>query len=65
MRGQGLGRVLCQQLAAKAIHNTGAHTVTLRVYRDNAVAVALYASLGFTPVESESDEDLLFMKSIR
>jgi ribosomal-protein-alanine N-acetyltransferase len=65
MRGQGLGRVLCQQLAAKAMQNTGANTVTLRVYRDNAVAVALYASLGFTPVESESDADLLFMKSIR
>jgi ribosomal protein S18 acetylase RimI-like enzyme len=47
----------------KAVQSTGANTVTLRVYRDNTVAVALYASLGFMPVESESDEDLFFMRA--
>lgn len=62
-RGKGLGRVLCRQLATRAVHSTGANTVTLRVYRDNPVAVALYTGLGFTPVESESDEDVLFMRA--
>jgi ribosomal protein S18 acetylase RimI-like enzyme len=62
-RGKGLGRVLCRQLATKAVQSTGAHTVTLRVYRDNAAALALYASLGFTPVESDSDGDVLFMRA--
>jgi ribosomal protein S18 acetylase RimI-like enzyme len=62
-RGKGLGRVLCRQLATKAVQSTGANTVTLRVYHDNTVALALYASLGFTPVEPESDEEVLFMKA--
>jgi len=32
------------------------------VYRDNAVALALYVDLGFMALESESDEEVLFMK---
>jgi ribosomal protein S18 acetylase RimI-like enzyme len=55
--------VLCRQLATKAVQSTGASTVTLRVYRDNAAALALYASLGFTRVESDSDGDVLFMRA--
>ena len=62
-RGKGIGRMLCQQLVAKAIQTTGATTVTLRVYRDNAAAVALYTSLGFAPVECESDTEVHFMKA--
>ena len=41
---------------------TQASTVTLRVYRDNAVAIALYTSLGFSEQEEESTQELLFMR---
>jgi ribosomal protein S18 acetylase RimI-like enzyme len=63
VRGKGLGRVLCLQLVTKAIQCTGANAITLRVYRDNAAAVALYTGRGFAPVESESAEDVLFMRA--
>ena len=61
-RGRGLGRILCQQLMAAAVQATGARAVTLRVYRDNAVAQALYTSLGFRPVAAESTDEALFME---
>ncbi|BDT67673.1 acetyltransferase [Comamonadaceae bacterium OS-1] len=61
-RGQGVGRVLCQQLIAAALRATSATTVTLRVYKDNPVAVGLYASLGFTELASESTGDVYFMQ---
>ena len=61
-RGQGLGRVLCRQLIAKAVELTEAAGVTLRVCRDNQAARDLYLSLGFVPVEAESTEDALFMR---
>jgi ribosomal protein S18 acetylase RimI-like enzyme len=60
-RGQGVGRELCRQLIARAIQVTGAAIVTLRVYRDNPKALGLYLSLGFSPIESESDLEVLFM----
>jgi [ribosomal protein S18]-alanine N-acetyltransferase len=62
-RGRGFGRLLCQLLIEQAVHTTGAGFVTLRVYRDNATARSLYASLGFTLVEAESNEELLFMRA--
>lgn len=62
VRGKGYGRELCRGLIAKAIQSTGASVVTLRVYRDNATAVALYRSLGFDPVESQSTPYALFMR---
>lgn len=62
-RGQGLGRRLCQLLITQAVRATGATAVTLRVYRDNAAALSLYSSLGFTPVEPASTEDVLFMRA--
>lgn len=62
-RGQGVGRQLCEQLIARALQASGAGAVTLRVYRDNPAALALYARLGFTPVESESSADVLFMRA--
>ena len=46
-RGNGFGRELCCQLIAAAKENTGASSVTLRVYKHNEVALALYHSLGF------------------
>jgi [ribosomal protein S18]-alanine N-acetyltransferase len=60
-RGKGLGRELCRRLMSRAIQATAANTVTLRVYRDNLAALHLYSSLGFMPVESRSDEEVLFM----
>lgn len=60
-RGQGLGRELCTQLISKGTEATGAGAVTLRVYRDNEVALSLYKSLGFVAVEPESSEEALFM----
>jgi [ribosomal protein S18]-alanine N-acetyltransferase len=61
-RGRGLGRVLCQQLVSAGLRATSATAVTLRAYRDNAVAVGLYASLGFIEVTEESTDEVLFMK---
>ena len=61
-RGRGLGRLLCQLLVAQAIAVTGATGVTLRVFRNNAAALSLYSSLGFSAVEAESSQDVLFMQ---
>lgn len=63
-RRTGVGRLLCEQLISEAVRQTGAPVVTLRVYRDNIVAHALYLSLGFSTVESKSTDDLLFMSSV-
>jgi ribosomal-protein-alanine N-acetyltransferase len=62
VRGQGLGRVLVEQLLARALQVSGVDTVTLRVYRDNEAALALYASLGFVPVPAESNAEMFFMQ---
>jgi len=61
-RGHGFGRLLCQELIVQAFQATGANAVTLRVYRDNPTALALYSSLGFSPIEAESTAEVLFMK---
>lgn len=62
MRGRGLGRTLMQALCARAQHEDGVQHLTLRVYRDNAGAVALYRDLGFQQVEASSTPELLFMR---
>ncbi|NWO17992.1 MAG: GNAT family N-acetyltransferase [Corynebacterium sp.] len=64
VRGIGAGRVLCEKLIDRALRSTGAHIVTLRVYRDNNAARSLYSSLGFFVVDSESTGDLLFMRAL-
>lgn len=46
-RRRGLGRMLIEQ-ALRAIRTKGYRLVSLDVDRDNAPAVALYSSLGFT-----------------
>lgn len=61
-RGQGWGKVLLQQLIAQALAATGANSVTLRVYRDNTAAFTLYAGLGFQPEETQSGDEVLFMR---
>jgi ribosomal protein S18 acetylase RimI-like enzyme len=61
-RGKGFGRDLCCQLIAAARKNTGASSITLRVYKDNEAALALYLSLGFKQQAEESDGQVLFMR---
>jgi len=63
-RGRGIGRLLCQHLIDAALHSTQATAVTLRAYRSNAGAVALYESLGFSEVASESTDEILFMRKM-
>jgi RimJ/RimL family protein N-acetyltransferase len=58
-----LGRLLCQSLMQQATLSTGARAVTLRVYRDNVAAFALYSHLGFVPVAAESNDAVLFMRA--
>lgn len=61
-RGQGLGRLLCELLLTQALGATGAREATLRVFRRNTAAPALYSSLGFARVEAESSPEVLFMR---
>lgn len=61
-RGRGLGRLLVQSLSAQALRESGIQRLTLRVYRDNTAAVALYRDLGFQQVEAPSTPELLFMQ---
>ncbi|HFF3759392.1 N-acetyltransferase family protein [Stenotrophomonas forensis] len=61
-RGRGLGRVLMQLMIAEALQLPGVQRLTLRVYRDNVAAVALYRDLGFQPLDGASTPDLLFMQ---
>ncbi|MEO8466584.1 MAG: N-acetyltransferase [Gammaproteobacteria bacterium] len=62
LRGLGVGRELCRLLMVHAVDVIGARAVTLAVYRDNAAALALYESLGFTPVDSRSTPESLIMR---
>lgn len=64
LRRQGHGRTLVQRLMAEARQATGAGRVTLRVYRDNAAAMALYAALGFSAMPEHSDDQVLFMQHL-
>ena len=59
-----LGNVLTRSETTntRALNATSARAVTLRVYRDNAVAMNLYSSLGFVEVDAESTDDVLFMR---
>jgi [ribosomal protein S18]-alanine N-acetyltransferase len=61
-RGRGIGKSLCTLLIAHAVAATAARAVTLRVYRDNAAAMAVYAGLGFACVDAESTDELSFMR---
>ncbi|GAC1319163.1 MAG: hypothetical protein NVS3B11_05080 [Collimonas sp.] len=63
-RGKGAGKVLCRLLIDEASRATSAEAVTLRVYRDNVTALAMYSDLGFAPVEAESDAEVLMMKMV-
>ena len=63
MRGQGMGRALCEHLIAAALEATQANVVTLRVYRDNPAAIHLYQSLGFTVDPGEPSGEVLAMRA--
>jgi ribosomal protein S18 acetylase RimI-like enzyme len=63
-RGRGLGGDLCRRLMAEALAATGAASLTLRVYRGNAAARALYASLGFRDEPSPTDPDPILMRAV-
>ena len=62
-RGQGLGESLCRLLMADAQSVLGAHTFTLRVWRDNGPAIPIYHRLGFDEVPALSDERVMFMRT--
>jgi ribosomal-protein-alanine N-acetyltransferase len=64
-RGQGLGTTLCELLMAEAARSTGAVAFTLRVYRDNDPALAIYERLGFVVVPGLSDERIFSMRKER
>ncbi len=64
-RGRGLGRALCRSLIAQAVETTGAREITLRVFRDNQAAVALYSGLGFAVAEAGSSSEIWSMKLLR
>lgn len=51
LRGQGLGRALCQQLLAEALALSGDGRVRLKLRRDNAAALRTYLSVGFREEE--------------
>ena len=61
-RGQGLGDVFCRALLTDAMQMKRSHRVTLRVYRDNQVALHLYRRLGFVEVPEASDAALCLMQ---
>jgi ribosomal-protein-alanine N-acetyltransferase len=60
-RGRGLGKKLCSLLLDEAVRAHGVEAATLRVYRDNPAARALYAGLGFVEIEAESTAEVLWM----
>ncbi|MEO8387577.1 MAG: GNAT family protein [Polaromonas sp.] len=61
-RGQGLGSTLCTLLMAQATCETGARAFTLRVYRDNLPALAIYQNLGFSAVPGLSNDRIFSMR---
>jgi RimJ/RimL family protein N-acetyltransferase len=61
-RGRGLGRLLVSLLVGEAILTTRPEMITLRVYRDNSAAIALYSKLGFVEVAADSNANVMAME---
>lgn len=62
-RGRGLGKQLCSLLLEEAVRSHGVGAASLRVYRDNPAARAIYAGLGFVEVEAESTAEVLWIQA--
>ncbi|WP_005032432.1 GNAT family N-acetyltransferase [Holophaga foetida] len=65
-RGHGLGLILCRRLIQQAIHGHRPDEITLNVHPDNAVAMALYRTLGFRPTAGlpESEAIRMFLRPV-
>ena len=61
-RGLGYGKILCEALLTRAQSDTGLPVVSLRVYRDNLAAQALYRQLGFVEVAADSNTEVMAME---
>jgi ribosomal protein S18 acetylase RimI-like enzyme len=61
-RGQGVGRILCQQLIAEAKRRPSVTALSLGVYRDNTAAITLYMSLGFVEAPPHSRPEIVSMQ---
>jgi ribosomal-protein-alanine N-acetyltransferase len=59
-RASGVGGEWCRALIGLA-RQQGCETISLNVYRDNAVALRLYAGAGFSEVVDKSTPDLCHM----
>ncbi|MGZ8176552.1 GNAT family N-acetyltransferase [Williamsia sp. SKLECPSW1] len=57
-RGRGLGRAVMSQLL-DVLADRGAERVSLSVEAGNTTAIALYRSLGFTPVEGREADGVM------
>ena len=61
LRGKGLGKQLSSLLLAEALRLPNVQQVKLRVRRDNLPAVAVYRSIGFRELASESNANVMAM----
>jgi len=61
LRGLGLGRQLCLGLLAQAA-GSRPRRFTLKVFQENAQALALFRSLGFVECPAASSANLIFME---
>ena len=61
LRGQGIGRLLCQKLIHSAIAQYRPSEITLKVYPNNTAAFSLYQSLGFVPMPDNQESDSIKM----
>jgi len=65
LRGLGYGTLLCEKLLETAADALDGEIVTLNVYRANIAAQALYAKMGFRPIELpesvERDPEVVLM----
>jgi RimJ/RimL family protein N-acetyltransferase len=61
-RGLGIGHVPCDRLIEKARQSFGASAFTLRVYPDNAPAIAVYTRLGFVAVGTDQSSGIVLME---
>jgi [ribosomal protein S18]-alanine N-acetyltransferase len=62
LRGEGIGRILCQQLMRAGVLSYRVSAFTLNVYTDNTPAVKLYRSLGFTVVAQDTEQNWFRMR---